>query len=159
MTFMLAACTASDPQTPSVTNSTPPPATSGSVSRAPATFPDPRASSAAGTAVTSSPVLGAVRGTVVVELVDSGLPAGTECRAMAHNTSQVTSGGGHLGGASISLGALALAERTEFALLPGTYTIRVHCSAETKTWAAEKDLVLIRRDQSTDVRLEPVPTP
>lgn len=95
----------------------------------------------------------------MLELVDPGLPADSDCQASGRNIGGVTSGGGALGGASAALGTASLAKTTEFSLLPGVYEILVLCTAGDDTWQAEARSVTVRTDEETDVRLELGPTP
>jgi hypothetical protein len=92
---------------------------------------------------------------MVLELADTGLPVGADCQASAQNTSEVTSGGGGLGGASVALGPVSPAGSTDFDLLPGVYDVLVLCTAGESTWQAVERSVSIRRDHVTNVRLEP----
>jgi hypothetical protein len=92
---------------------------------------------------------------MVLELADTGLPAGAECQAGAQNTSEVTSGGGGLGGASTALGPVSPVNASTFDLLPGVYDIFVLCTAGEETWQAVERSVSITKDQAVNVRLEP----
>jgi hypothetical protein len=96
---------------------------------------------------------------MVLELADTGLPAGADCQASAQNTSEVTSGGGGLGGAATALGPVTAAGSTDFDLLPGVYDVLVLCTAGETTWQAVERSVSIRRDHVTNVHLEPSQEP
>lgn len=79
------------------------------------------------------------------------MPAQAICTGFAQNTGTVQSGGGSLGGAAIGLSSVSATSVNELSLLPGLYTLEIHCTSGSDVWEGQSAAVTVTRDKHTEL--------